>query len=73
MPNVPRRITKGGFNMILRCWVCVTETTRATKLQDPRRGKGEDIAYVLRMLCSLQCEEEAVEELDKKSQIVRLT
>ena len=58
--------------MTLRCWVCGVETLRSLKLQDPRRGKGDDIAYVRRMLCSLKCEEEAIDELDKQAQIARI-
>jgi len=58
--------------MVLRCWVCSKEAKYARKLQDPRRGKGDDLAYVRRNFCSHQCEEEAIEQMDKQANYARV-
>lgn len=58
--------------MKLLCHICGKDAIRSVKLQDPRRGHGEDIRYVRRSVCSVQCEEEAIEELDKQAQIARI-
>ena len=58
--------------MLLRCFICGKEAKYARKLQDPRRGKGEDIAYVLRYLCSHKCEEEAIDQLERQANYARV-
>ena len=58
--------------MKLKCHICCKDAIRSVKLQDPRRGHGEDIAYVRRNVCSMQCEEEAIDELDTQAQIARV-
>lgn len=42
------------------------------KFQDPRRGKGDELAYILKFFCSPECEEAIVDELERQAQYARL-
>ena len=50
----------------------MAEAHRAVKILDPRRGHGEILAYTRKYICSLQCEEALIEELEREAQYVRL-
>lgn len=51
---------------------CMLPTQECRKFLDPRRGKDEDLAYVVRFICSPKCEEEIVDELERQAQYARI-
>ena len=59
--------------MFLRCEAphCMREAVMRRKFQDPRRG-GNELAYINKHFCCLQCEEAIVEELERQAQYARL-
>ena len=67
-------VNERRYVMVLHCSGpgCMNVAQYARKLQDPRRGHGEDIAYIRRHFCSFVCEEAAIEELERQSQCARL-
>lgn len=42
------------------------------KFHDPRRDKKDDEAYVLRHFCSVECEEDIINELERQARLARL-
>lgn len=51
---------------------CMRTAVRCVKIQDPRRGSGDSLAYTRKYVCSESCEYALIEELEKESQYVRL-
>ena len=60
--------------MFLRCEAngCMAEAQRRVKILDPRRGKGDLLAYTNKFVCGDACEYALVEELEREAQYVRL-
>lgn len=51
---------------------CMKAAQMRRKFLDPRRGKGEELAYVARYFCSFECEEAIVDNLERTAQYARL-
>ncbi len=51
---------------------CMMAAQGRKKFIDPRRGAGEDLAYIAKFYCSPECEEAIVDELERQAQYARL-
>lgn len=51
---------------------CMRSSQERKKFLDPRRGKGDELAYVAKYFCSPECEEAIVDELERQAQYARL-
>ena len=60
--------------MILRCESpsCMREAKRRAKFLDPRRGHGDELAYVIKHFCCDEHELAICDELERQAQYVRL-
>ena len=54
------------------CDVCGSPNTTRKKFQDPRRGNGEHIVYVNKYVCSMTCEEQVIDTLEREATYARL-
>lgn len=54
------------------CWNCGLPAGEQKKFQDPRRGKGEEIAYVTRFYCSQVCKEDIIDKMERQANYARL-
>lgn len=51
---------------------CMAPAIERKKFADPRRGKGDELVYVTRYICSQACEEGIVNQLEKEANYARL-
>lgn len=51
---------------------CMAPAFERHKFLDPRRGKGDELAYIAKYFCSPECEEAIVDKLERQAQYARL-
>ena len=63
-----------GKPMLLRCQApnCMNEARGRAKFLDPRRGHGEELAYVSKNFCCENCQLGIMEELERQANYARV-